>query len=100
MTPVNPNELLDACSDVPSMEQLEPSVSEVVEQLRQLRRTKQEALKQHSIRIEFQSSGCLVYVGCKSVAFTTNEEAMKSLKEFIDDPINVGKFWENKFNND
>ena len=61
--------------------------------------SRQEMLRNHDIRISFCSSGCLVQVGCKSVAFSTNREAIDAIKGYIDDPIGKKKYWEDKFEN-
>jgi hypothetical protein len=55
--------------------------------------TKQEALRQYEIRIEFLSRGCIVRVGCKSVPFESVEAAMKCLNEYVTDPITKEREW-------
>jgi hypothetical protein len=55
--------------------------------------TKQEALRQYEIRIEFLSRGCIVRVGCKSIPFESVDAAMKCLSEYVKDPITKEKEW-------
>ena len=58
--------------------------------------TKQELkqLKGYVISIRILDKGCVVTVGCKDYAFEEIEDAMAELKEYIEDPIGVGKQWE------
>ena len=48
-------------------------------------------LKNYDIKIEFFDRGCVVRVGCKSLAFKSVEEAMAELVAYTKDPIGVGK---------
>ncbi len=48
-------------------------------------------LKNHDIKIEFFDRGCVVKVGCKSLAFKSVEEAIAELTAYAKDPIEVGK---------
>lgn len=59
--------------------------------------TKQEALRDYAINIRFLSIGCVIEVGCKSVPFTTVKEGMKALNDYISNPYEVRKVWEEKF---
>jgi hypothetical protein len=56
--------------------------------------SKAELLKQHSIRIEFLSRGCVIHVGCKSIPFESIDLAMRCLNDYIADPYKQGKEWE------
>ena len=60
--------------------------------------TKQQLLCEYEIRIRFLSKGCVVSVGCKDLAFSSVEEAMASIRSYIDDPKNVGDYWRGQFN--
>jgi len=60
--------------------------------------TKQQLLEQYEIRIQFLSRGCIVNVGCKSIAFNTVREAMESIEKYVEDPQNVGDYWKGQFN--
>ena len=52
-----------------------------------------EVRRRHDIRIEFLDKGCVVRVGCKSIAFNDYEEAMKELNAYVKDPIAAYKKW-------
>jgi hypothetical protein len=57
------------------------------------RPTNQQALQKHEIRLQFFSRGCLVNVGCKSIAFETVESAMKELNEYVNNTYETQKKW-------
>lgn len=59
--------------------------------------TKQEALRDYSIHIEFLSIGCIIRVGCKSVPFSTVKEGMEALNAYVANPYEVRKVWEERF---
>jgi hypothetical protein len=59
--------------------------------------TKQEALRDYPINIEFLSIGCIIRVGCKSVPFTTVKEGMKAVNEYVTNPYETRIIWEEKF---
>ena len=59
--------------------------------------TKQEALRDYRIEIEFLSVGCVIRVGCKSVPFSTVKEGMEALNAYVKDPIELRKIWEERF---
>ena len=60
--------------------------------------TKQQILEQYSIKIRFLSRGCTVELGCKTIAFTTVEEAMQAIQYYVADPETVGEYWRGQFN--
>ena len=55
--------------------------------------SRSQALKEYSINIEFLSIGCIVRVGCKTIPFTSVDEAMKELNAYIKDPVASQKIW-------
>lgn len=59
---------------------------------------KQNQLREYEIRISFLNRGCIVNIGCKSIAFETNEKAMKEITRYVNDPINVYDEWVKVFN--
>ena len=59
--------------------------------------TKQEALRDYRIEIEFLSVGCVIRVGCKSVPFSTVKEAMEALNEYVAKPCETRQIWEKRF---
>jgi len=70
-----------------------PELCEKVE----YRPTRMEALRDYRVQIEFLSIGCVVYVGCKSIPFSSIKEAMIALNEYIVNPIETRKVWEKVF---
>ena len=60
--------------------------------------TKQQILEQYPIGIRFLSRGCVVEVGCKTIAFTTVDEAMQAIQYYVADPETVGEYWRGQFN--
>jgi len=61
--------------------------------------TNQQLLQQHEIRIQFLSRGCIVYVGCKSIAFESAGEAMKQLNYYVTNTCESQKAWKIVFDN-
>jgi len=51
-----------------------------------VQRTPIEILKNYEVGIRFLDKGCIVNVGCKSLAFNTNEEMLQEFKEYIENP--------------
>jgi hypothetical protein len=62
------------------------------------RPSRTELLRYHQINIKFLSIGCVVEVGCKSIPFATVKEGMKALNDYIANPYEVTKIWEERFN--
>lgn len=58
---------------------------------------KNEVLREFNIGIKFLSSGCVVEVGCKSIAFSTNEEAILSLNDYFNDPVKTREEFQKRF---
>ena len=59
--------------------------------------SRSEALRDYRIEIEFLSIGCIVRVGCKSIPFTSVDEAMKELNAYVKDPVTGQKTWNKRF---
>ena len=57
------------------------------------RPTNQQALQEYEINLRFLSRGCLVNVGCESIAFETVESAMKELNEYVNNAYETQKKW-------
>lgn len=60
--------------------------------------TSQQLLSDYEIRIRFLAKGCVVSVGCKELAFSSIEEAMISIQEYVENPKGVGDYWRRQFN--
>jgi hypothetical protein len=48
-------------------------------------------LKNYNVEITFFNRGCMVKVGCKSLAFESIEQAMAEIVAYTKDPIGVGR---------
>lgn len=59
--------------------------------------TKQELLREYQIRINFLSTGCVIEVGCKSIPFSTIEDGMRALYDYVNHPYETRKIWLEKF---
>jgi hypothetical protein len=56
--------------------------------------SKSEMLRDYEINIQFLNRGCVVRVGCKSIAFTDINEAMAEINEYVSgDTYEVQKKW-------
>ena len=60
-------------------------------------RQKLEALKSYNININFMDRGCVIQVGCKSIAFESVEQAMVELLEYSENPEKVQQKWKSEF---
>jgi hypothetical protein len=49
-------------------------------------RPRMDYLREFEINIRFLSLGCLVRVGCKEIAFTSIDEAMKEVNAYVTNP--------------
>jgi hypothetical protein len=61
--------------------------------LEEYRPTNQQALQEYEIRIQFLNRGCIVHVGCKSIAFETTESAMKEVNEYVNNTYETQRKW-------
>ena len=60
--------------------------------------SRMEALRYHTINIEFLSIGCIIRVGCKAIPFATVKQGITALNEYVNDPILLTKLWNERFN--
>lgn len=60
--------------------------------------TKAQLLREYEVGIKFLSRGCVVRVGCKEIAFTSIDEAMLELNNYIRDPHASTEKWNRIFN--
>ena len=63
---------------------------------KEYRPSKQEALARHEIHISFMSRGCVIRVGCKTIPFSSTEEAIAELQKYFENPFDIQKQWENQ----
>jgi hypothetical protein len=61
------------------------------------RPSRSECLRDYAINIRFLSIGCVIEVGCKSVPFSTVDEGMKALNDYVANPYETRKIWEERF---
>jgi hypothetical protein len=57
------------------------------------RPSNKEALMDHEIKIEFLNRGCIIRVGCKSIAFEDTENAMDALVAYTKNPWELQQHW-------
>jgi hypothetical protein len=76
------------------MEQLK--VTADFDQPKEYRPSKQQALSQYEINIQFMSRGCVIRVGCKTIPFTSTEEAINELQKYFDNPYDIQQQWSNQ----
>jgi hypothetical protein len=55
--------------------------------------SKQEALSRYEINIQFMSRGCVIRVGCKTIPFSSTEEAIAELKKYFENPYDTQEQW-------
>jgi len=64
-----------------------------VELKEEYRPSNQEALREYEIRIQFLHRGCIVHVGCKSIAFESIESAMVEVNDYVNNTWEIQKKW-------
>jgi hypothetical protein len=78
----------------------EPALSGSIMQekscINEYRPSRKELLREYNINIRFFSMGCVIDVGCKSIPFSTIEEGMNALNEYVKDPYTSRKIWEER----
>jgi hypothetical protein len=60
--------------------------------------TDQQVLREYEIRIQFLDLGCIVHIGCKSIAFDDPYKAIEEVKAYILNPKQVAPKWRGYFN--
>lgn len=60
------------------------------------RPSKQESLSRWEVNITFMSRGCVIRVGCKSIPFSSTEEAISELQKYFDNPYEMQEQWGKK----
>ena len=68
----------------------------VEEQCKPYQPPRQEVLQQYEINIQFLSRGCIVRVGCKSIAFENVADALAELNAYYIDPYATQERWREK----
>lgn len=73
-------------------------ISDMIESVKEYKRSVTEMLREHNIEIRFLSIGCVIRVGCKEIAFTDRDVAMVELMDYVRDPHTATKKWMKRFN--
>lgn len=55
--------------------------------------SKEEALREYEVSIRFLNRGCVVSVGCKSIAFESVEVAMNAINDYVANPYEKQNEW-------
>jgi hypothetical protein len=61
-------------------------------------RPRMDYLRDYEINIRFLSLGCIVRVGCKEIAFTSIQEAIQEVNEYIANPKLLSDKYNKLFN--
>lgn len=67
----------------------EPQLDPVVD----YKPSRQAFLKEYEISIKFLNRGCIVSVGCKSIAFENVEVAINAINDYVANPYEKEKEW-------
>jgi hypothetical protein len=59
--------------------------------------SRMECLRDYQVGIKFLSIGCVISVGCKDVPFSTVKEGMEALNDYVSNPYETRKIWEERF---
>lgn len=80
------------------MEQAEIRMADVPSQLlaKEYKPSKQEALSRWEINIQFMSRGCVIRIGCKTIPFSSTEEAIAELQKYFENPYEMSEEWNKK----
>jgi hypothetical protein len=65
--------------------------------VKEYRPSRSECLRDFRVEIEFLSIGCVIKVGCRSVPFSTVDQAMEALNDYVANPYQTRKIWEEIF---
>tara|TARA_R110000782_G_scaffold30983_3_gene76802 strand:+ start:447 stop:725 length:279 start_codon:yes stop_codon:yes gene_type:complete len=74
------------------------NLSDEVCQEKMWRPSRVESLREYEINIKFLSIGCIITVGCKSIPFSNISEGMEALNNYVSDPYESKKLWEERIN--
>lgn len=51
------------------------------------------ALRNYEVNLRFLDQGMIIGVGCKSFAFSSKEDGLAKLNEYLNDPLEIQEFW-------
>ena len=75
------------------MEREEIRMADVPSEPQEWKPSKQEALGRYEINIQFMSRGCVIRVGCKTIPFSSTEEAIDELHNYFESPYETQEEW-------
>jgi hypothetical protein len=52
-----------------------------------------EFLREYDINIKFLNRGCIVHVGCRTIAFESIENAMNAINAYVSNPYEEQEKW-------
>jgi hypothetical protein len=52
-----------------------------------------ELLREYDMNIKFLNRGCIVYIGCRTIAFESIENAMNAINAYVSNPYEEQKKW-------
>jgi hypothetical protein len=61
--------------------------------LAEYRPSDKQVLKEHEIRIQFLNRGCVVMVGCKTIAFQHVPDAIAAINDYVLNPYEEQQRW-------
>lgn len=64
-----------------------------MEQPKEYEPSHNEALRRYEIKIRFLNRGCVVFVGCKDIAFEKVEDAISAIQTYVAHPYNQQQAW-------
>lgn len=79
-------------NDLPMIEVPEPQMEKVCEP-KEYEPSHNEALRRYEIKIRFLNRGCVVFVGCKEIAFEKVEDAISAIQTYVAHPYNQQQAW-------
>ena len=84
---------------MPTTEAINQTVNYIDDTVKDLYIPSAEELRtRHELRISFFTSGCVVHVGCKSIAFNDYKDAVKEIELYINNPVEAYKRWSKTLN--
>lgn len=92
---MNVDEVFSAHQSAPALEKVAMIQDECV--ANEYRPSNKDVLRDYKILIEFLSIGCLIKVGCRSIPFSTIKEGIKALNDYVANPYETKKIWEERF---
>jgi hypothetical protein len=79
------------------LERNQNKATQPIQEKRSYREPRANVLRDHEIHITFYSIGCMIRIGCKTIPFSTIEEGMRELNEYVADPYTSARKWEKIF---